>query len=130
MDDLASFVDPDESCAVAEVLSLKIDQKISQIANTAAVDDLTRDGQLECEPDGTMVFNRGKVVFSELDSLFEPSIFMPHAWDENDLSVGFEVTLRAQPDEENELCTRIESVFLVLFDILDSSGGSIVSSPF
>lgn len=109
---------------------MRIDQEISQVANTAVVDNLAREGQLECEPDGTMVFNRGPVIFSELDSLFEPVVFRPHAWGEEDLSVGFEVILTTQPVVENELCTRIESVFLVLFDILDSSGNSLVSAPY
>lgn len=119
-------------CAKAESFDLVLDEDMATKANTAVMDDVAREGQLECEPNGTMVFNRGNVRFSELDSLYEPHAFTPLGFGEDaDLTVGFEVFMKsdltAMGDPKPSFwCHAIESAFLMIYDIVDAKGDSVL----
>lgn len=119
-------------CTVAEKLDLSVDEEISDEAESTVVDDAARDGQLECEPNGTMVFNRGNVDFPELDSLYEPTLFRPTAFSvDYNVVVGFEVVLSNRLYESGDTipkywCHKIKSAFLIVYDVVDEAGVSVL----
>lgn len=120
-------------CGVAENLDLAVDEEIAVEAGTSVIDDLARDGQLECEPNGTMVFNRGRARFTELDSLFEPSLFRPTGFGiESTKMVGFEVVLSSKLTQyrtsvPEHWCHDGTSAALIFYDVVDNKGISILS---
>lgn len=119
------------TCQVAEELDLSIDEEISDAAKSTVVDEMAANGQLECEPNGTLVFNRGKTRFSKLDSLFEPVFFTPSGFSSVGAVVGFEVVLKSDlsPDSVGAppyWCHSVKSVSLIFYDIVDSSGKSVL----
>ncbi|GMH40619.1 hypothetical protein BSKO_08523 [Bryopsis sp. KO-2023] len=119
-------------CAKAEAFDLSLDEEIAVEAKTQAIDDLAREGQLECEPNGTMVFNRGNVRFSKLDSLYEPYAFFPLGFGEgSDLTVGFEVFLKSDLTAMGDpvpsfWCHKIDSAFVMIYDVVDAEGKSVL----
>lgn len=119
-------------CAVAEAFDLSIDEEIADEAKTAAIDNLAREGQLECEPNGTMVFNRGNVRFSELDSLYQPYSFYPVGFGEDAArTVGFEVFFNSKLVEHGSpkptlWCHEVQSAFMMIYDVVNAKGKSVL----
>lgn len=120
-------------CSVAETLDLSIGEEISVAAGTSVVDDLAKDGQLECEPNGAMVFNRGPVRFSELDSLYPPLAFRPSGFGvEAPKMVGFEVVLSSKITQYRDStpehwCHDASSAVLIFYDVVDKKGVSVLA---
>lgn len=120
-------------CSVAEDLELSVGEKVSAVAGTSVIDDLARDGQLECEPDGTMLFNRGPVRFSELDSLYPPILFRPSGFGyQTPKVVGLEVVLSSKltnyrNSKPEHWCHDANSAVLIFYDIANKKGVSVLS---
>lgn len=122
------------TCEKAEEIKIHIDEDIAANATTNTTKYLAKDGQFECEPDGTMLFNRGNHSFVDLHDLHEPHEFIPHQldWPDDAVVVGFQVFGHGHLVNRDcdvvctHMCYDVESQFLLLYDIVEKNGTSIL----
>lgn len=124
------------TCEKVELIRVHIDEDIAANATTNTTKWLAQDGQFECEPDGTMLFNRGHHTFDALHDLHEPHGFIPQRldWPEDAVVVGFQVFSHGHLVNRDcdvvctHTCYDVESQFLLLYDIVDKNGTSILAA--
>lgn len=125
------------TCSMVEEIEFRLDDDLAAQVTNPVTKWMAQDGQFECEPDGTMVFNRGRTQHSQLDSLFQPTPFLPFAsdWPEASMTVGFEVFAPAELEEEHcgdgctLYCYDAMSAFISISDIVDQTGASVLPDP-
>eukprot|EP00803_Ostreobium_quekettii_P006601 evm.model.scf_651.6 EVM.evm.TU.scf_651.6 scf_651:62226-64538(+) len=122
------------TCAEEEDVEVRLDQDVAIDAEANTTKWLAQDGQFECEPDGTVLFNRGPGRHAGLDDLHEPHKFRPHNldWPLKSPMVGFQVFGHGTRVNRDcyPICTHycydVPSAFLVIYDIVDKNDTSVL----
>jgi len=122
------------TCEEEEDVEVQIDEEISIDAEANTTKWLAQDGQFECEPDGTLLFNRGPGRHEGLDDLHEPHKFTPHNldWPSDTPMVGFQVFGHGTRVNRDcypvctHYCYDVPSAFLVIYDVVDNNETSVL----